>query len=299
MARGVSKHRSRLGLLLLLVATAAGCGGQAARKGSTLPRLVTSTVSSEALHIGVVGGLSFSATGAVADRGTLDRVADDSLVLVPAGAVSDEALRLVARAHPASHFAVIGGSAQGVRLRNVAGVLLRRDQAAYLAGLVLGLLAKAGGTQHPNVALVGPAAESLLGAFRHGVRVAFDGAKATGAPSSENPAACKEAALAAIDEGAIAVVSSRGPCALGALSAAAEQHVVGQSLADFEVRGAIASAVVRAALQGVYYGREDLNYGVRAGAVGVVRLDPLIPSGVAVQARAAAQRFADGLPPIR
>ena len=77
----------------------------------------------------------------------------------------------------------------------------------------------------------------------------------------------------------------------------AEQHIVGQSLADFEVRGAIASAIVRAALQGVYYGREDLNYGWRAGAVGIVRLDPLIPSGVAVQARAIAQRLAEGLAP--
>jgi basic membrane lipoprotein Med (substrate-binding protein (PBP1-ABC) superfamily) len=297
MARDASRHRAGLALLLLFAVAGAGCGGRAARPGTTVSQPATSTVSSEALHIGVVGGVSFSATGAVADRGTLDQVAGDTLVLVPAGGVSDAALRLVARAHPASHFAVIGGSARGVRLRNVAGVLLRRDQAAYLAGFVLGLVAKAGGTQHPKVALVGPAADTLLGAFRHGVRVAFEGAKATGARSSENPAACKEAALAAVDEGAVAIVSSRGPCALGALSAAAEQHIVGQSLADFEVRGAIASAIVRAALQGVYYGREDLNYGVRSGAVGIVRLDPLIPTGVAVQARAVAQRLAEGLSP--
>jgi hypothetical protein len=260
-------------------------------------RRVTSTVSSEALHIGVVGGLSFSATGAVADRGSLDQVAADALVLVPAGAVSDASLRLVARAHPGSHFAVIGGSARGVRVRNVAGVLLRRNQAAYLAGLVAGLVAKAGGTQHPKVTLVGPAASTLLGAFRQGVHIAFSGADATGAPSSEDPAACKEAALGAVDEGAVAIVSSRGPCALGALAAATEQHIVGQSLADFEIQGAIASAIVRAALQGVYYGREDLNYGWRAGAVGIVRLDPLIPSAVAVQARAIAQRLAEGLSP--
>lgn len=291
---------SRLGgaAAAIAVLATAGCGGHTTTTTTpTVSRPVTSTVSSEALHIGVVGGLSFSATGAAADRGPLEEVADDALVLVPAGAVSDATLRQVARAHPASHFAVIGGSARGVRLRNVAGVLLRRDQAAYLSGLVLGLVAKAGGTQHPRVALVGPAATTLLGAFRHGVRVAFTGAQAMGAPSSEDPAACKEAALAAVDEGAVAIVSSRGPCALGALAAAREQHIVGQSLADFEVRGAIASAIVRAALQGVYYGREDLNYGWRAGAVGIVRLDPLIPSAVAVQARAIAQRLAEGLAP--
>jgi hypothetical protein len=296
--RVLSRHRlSRPALLALLALAGAGCGGPTAHTTSTVQRPVTSTVSSEALHIGVVGGLSFSATGAVADPGSLDEVAADALVLVPAGAVSDASLRLVARAHPGSHFAVIGGSARGVRLRNVAGVLLRRNQATYLAGLVVGLVAKAGGTQHPKVALVGPAASTLLGAFRHGVHVAFAGAEATGAPSSEDPAACKEAALGAVDEGAVAIVSSRGPCALGALEAAAEQHIVGQSLADFEIRGAIASAIVRAALQGVYYGREDLNYGWGAGAVGIVRLDPLIPSGVAVQARAIAQRLAEGLPP--
>ena len=129
------------------------------------------------------------------------------------------------------------------------------------------------------------------------MRVAFTGARATGRTVVRGPAACKEAALAAVDEGAVAIVSSRGPCALGALAAATEQHIVGQSLADFEVRGAIASAIVRAALQGVYYGREDLNYGWRAGAVGIGRLDPLIPSGVAVQARAVAQRLAEGLAP--
>lgn len=296
--RAIFRHGLRGPVLAaLVVLTGAGCGGHTGRTTSTARRPVTSTVSSEALHIGVVGGLSFSASGAVADRGSLDQVAADALVLVPAGGVSDASLRLVARAHPGSHFAVIGGSARGVRLRNVAGVLLRRDQAAYLAGLVVGLVAKAGGTQHPKVTLVGPAAATLLGAFRHGVRVAFAGADATGASSSEDPAACKEAALAAVDEGAVAIVSSRGPCALGALSAATEQHIVGQSLADFEVRGAIASAIVRAALQGVYYGREDLNYGWRAGAVGIVRLDPLIPSGVAVQARAIAQRLAEGLSP--
>jgi hypothetical protein len=92
-------------------------------------------------------------------------------------------------------------------------------------------------------------------------------------------------------------VASPGTCALGALAAAREQYIVGESLGDFEVPGAIASATVRAALQGSYYGKEDLSYGVRAGAVGIVRLDPLVPTAVAVQARAAAQRLAEGLSP--
>ena len=304
MVRSLLMLGHRLGpamlLVLVLVLAAAGCGRPAhqVRTATTVARDTTSTVSSEALHVGVVGSVSFNATGAVADRGALADVADDALVLVRAGTVPDASLRLVARAHPAAHFAVIGGSARGVRLRNVAGVLLRRDQAAYLAGLVAGLVAKAGGTQHPKVALVGPDTTELLGAFKRGVHVAFAGAEPTGAPASEDPASCKEAALAAIGQGAVALVASPGRCALGALAAAGEQHIVGQSLADFEVRGALASAVVRAALQGVYYGREDLSYGVRAGAVGIVRLDPLVPTGVAVQARAVAQRLADGLGPF-
>ena len=185
-----------------------------------------------------------------------------------------------------------------MRLRNVVGVLVRRDQAAYLAGLVAGLVAKAGGTQQPKVALVGPAATTLARGIHARRARRIPGRRGDqGAPSSEDPAACKEAALAAVDEGAVAIVSSRGTCALGALAAAREQHIVGQSLADFEVRGAIASAIVRAALQGVFYGREDLSYGWRAGAVGSSGSIRSIPTGVAVQARAIAQRLADGLSP--
>jgi hypothetical protein len=284
-------------VLILLVLAGCGSSEHAGRTATTVTRPLTSTASSDALHVGVVGPVSFSVTGAVPERGALETVADDTLVLVAAGAVPDASLLLVAKAHPETHFAVIGGSAQGVRLRNVVGVLLRREQAAYLAGLVAGLVANAGGTQHPKVALVGPDVPTLLGAFRRGVHVAFPGADPIGGPSPEDPASCKEAALGAINEGAVAVVSSPGECALGALAATREQHIVGQSLADFEVPGATASAIVRAALQGVYYGREDLSYGIRAGAVGIVRLDPLVPTGVAVQARAAAQRLADGLSP--
>ena len=292
--------RLQLALLLLSVGLgAAGCGHKAHSGApvTTVAANLTSTVSPEALHVGVVGGVSFGVSGAVADRGALADVADDVLVLVAAGAVPDASLRLAARAHPATHFAIIGGTAHGVRLRNVAGVLLRRDQAAYLAGLVAGLVGKAGGTQQPKMALVGPDATHLLGAFTRGAHLGFPSANVSAAPSSGDPASCKEAALAAIGEGAVAVVASPGNCALGALAATGEQHIVGQSLADFEVRGAIAAAVVRAALQGVFYGREDLSYGIRAGAVGIERLDPLVPTGVAVQARAIAQRLAEGLPP--
>jgi hypothetical protein len=251
-------------------------------------------VAASSFRVGVVGPVEFTATGAVAVRGPLARVVDNPLVLVAAGHVSAAALDRTARANPSTHFALIGGSVGRNRPPNVAGVEIRAADAASLSGVVAGLVARATGTQHAVVALVGPTEAGLLGAFRRSVSQTADNVSVIGTATGPGAAACKEAALAAIAAGAAAVVATDDTCAEGTSAAASERNVVGEALGDFELPSIAASAVVQAAMSGRYYHREDVVFGFRSGAIGIVRLDPLVPTGVAVQARAAAQRLGEG-----
>lgn len=289
-------RRLRLPTLVALAAlpfVAAACGSGPHVSRTTVVH--TTAVAKVGLRVGLVGGVGFRASGAYADRGALSRVAGDPLVLVAADAAPIAGVAAAAKAHPAGHFAIVGASARALKIANLAGLLARDDQAAHVAGLLAGLVAKSAGTTNPTVALVGPGEDKVLVDFTNGVHAVDERTVVTGYPADPRPASCKEAALAAIASGALAVISTPGPCADGVRAAALEQHVVGQSLADFEILDAAASITVRQAVHGVYSGKEDVTFGALDGAIGITRLDPLVPDAVAVQARAAAQRYADGL----
>ena len=280
-----------------LVAAAAivgGCGS-AARPARQVVSTAPAAPARPVFTVGVVGAVPFEVAGVAVVHGSLTRVVGNPLVLVEAGRVSPAELALVARANPATDFAVIGGTAGRRPLRNVAGVLVRAGDAAYLSGTVAALVAHATGTQRPTVTLVGPAGTGVVTAFRRGVSDAAPGVSATATAAGPDATLCKEAALAAIDAGAVAVVGTDDACAAGVLAAAAERNVVGESLvADFELPSVAVAAVVQAAAAGHPYRHEDVRFGYRAGAVGIVHLDPLVPTAVAIQARAAAQRLAEG-----
>ena len=80
-------------------------------------------------------------------------------------------------------------------------------------------------------------------------------------------------------------------------SAATEQNRVAESLGDFELPGAAVEGVVRSAVNGTYFGGEDVIFGLATGAIGVRHLDPRVPADVAVRVRDAAQALSSGRRP--
>jgi basic membrane lipoprotein Med (substrate-binding protein (PBP1-ABC) superfamily) len=272
----------------LLAVACAGCGGSTRAVTTTLAR-PTPKARVAPYRVGVVGPLSVHVARAAADRRPLRAVADDPLVLVDARVQPLGTVATVAAAHPASHFALVGASTKDERVANLVGLVLRDDTAARLAGAVAALVASSQGGAAPRVAWVGPEERKVAAAFGRGVRDAAPSVSVLHQWSRSDPARCKEAALTAIDRGAVVVAAHRGLCAVAAASGAHERNVPALAVGDFELPSVAAALLVRDALGGVYHGGEDIVFGATTGAIGVRRLDPLIPADVAAQARATAQ----------
>jgi len=279
--------RAALGLMVALLA--AGCG---ARHGPPRSGPATATGTSAAhtgLRVGVVGPLSVAVTGVVAQYGTLAQVAEAPFVLVSGAAAPLATVANTARAHRASHFAFVGASTKNDRARNLVGLVPSDDQAAMLAGLVAGYAAAGNGGTSPRVAWVGPEEHRLARAFAQGVRRALPRAVVLDVWSSSIPSRCKEAALAAIGRGATVVAAHAGLCAEAAIAGAHDQDIPGLQLGDFEFPDVIANLAARDAAAGLFYGGEDVVFGMASGAVGIGTVDPRISFATIVLARAAAQ----------
>ena len=287
----------RTALIAFVVACVTGCGSQQA---ATLPppdAPAKQAITTPGLRIGVVGPLDVSVTGAVAEHGTLDQVAGDALVVVSARVADAATVAAAADEHPTSHFALVGASSSRHRRPNFVGLVLDERHVAMLGGVVAGLVATEQGGQDARVAWVGPQERRLAGAFARGVQDVRPGTTILRAWSANVPAACKEAALAAIERGAVAVMARGGLCAEAAIAGARQQNRVGLRMSDLELPEVAADAVVRDAVAGMYHGEEDIFFGARSGAVGVRHLEPRISLDVAARARTAAQQLANGRRP--
>ena len=214
--------------------------------------------------------------GAVYERGPLAQVAGDALVLIRAGTPAAARIASIAAAHPSTHFALLGVASPDVRLKNVAGLVVPDDQAARLAGVVAGIVAADEGVEQPRVGWAGPQQPALAAAFGRGAHAVDPRAQILHAWSMNVPAACKEAALAIVGRGAVAVLAPHGVCADAAIAGAHEQNVVGLKLDQFELLQVPAAQIVRDAVAGVYHGGEDIVFGMLSGAIGIHELDPRI-----------------------
>jgi hypothetical protein len=244
------------------------------------------------LRVGVVGPLQVQAAGAVIEWMSLHAAAEESLVLAVATPRTSVSVPEAALAHPSTHYALVGASAAAHRLPNLAGVLVRDDQAARLAGAIAGLAVR--GQTNRRVAWVGPRDAPLVAAFVQGVHAVEPGTTILRQWSIDRPAACKESALTAVGRGATLIMAPRGLCAAAALDGAHERNQPGLELSDFQLPNVAAAQVVRDAVHGRYHGREDIVFGAASGAIAVRHLDPLLPETVAVQARAFAEQLASG-----
>jgi basic membrane lipoprotein Med (substrate-binding protein (PBP1-ABC) superfamily) len=288
--------RAALIALAMLCATAAGCGGAqhttTTRIGAAKPALARA-----GLRVGVVGPLAVRVPGVVAERGTLDEVAGDPLVLVSAEVADAATVAAAAADNPTSHFALVGGSSKGYHRPNLVGLVLDDKQAAALGGLVAGLVAAEQGGANARAAWAGPVERPLAEAFTRSAQDEQPGTTVLRAWSRDLPASCKEAALGAIARGAVVVMAHGGLCADAAIAGAHQQNRVGLEISDFELLEVPIGVIVHDALAGVYRGGEDLVFDASSGAIGVRRLDPRISANIAVRARAAAQQLAGTLPP--
>jgi hypothetical protein len=275
--------------VLVCVLVASGCG---AAKHETATTTSTQTTAPSGLRIGVVGPLTIDVPGIVPRREPLARVADDPLVLVDSHAASPAAVAAVARAHPTIHFALVGASVKGQHAPNLAGLVLKEDDAAYLAGVTAGLAAAEGGAAS-RVAWVGPEERALAAAFGRGVHAAAPGVAVLHQWSRSVPARCKEAALTGLGRSAVVVMAHGGLCAAAAASAAHEQNAPALALGNFLFPGVAAGLVAREAVSGAFHSG-DVVFGPQTGAIGVGELDPRFSPTAAAGARAAAQDLASG-----
>jgi hypothetical protein len=285
----------RAAIISVAALLASACGSAHRKATTTAPP--TPKAAPSGLLVGVVGPISVSVAGTRVRRGPLDELLDDSLVLVSARKAPLTAVVSAAEAARASHFAYVGASTEGAHRSNLVGVVLRSEQAALLGGVVAGFVAKERGGAAGRVAWVGPQERALTRAFARGVHESLPSATVLIASSKRVPARCKEAALGAIERGAVVVMARGGACAAAAADGAHQQNHVALRLDDFELPSVAAAVVVRDAVAGVFHGGEDLVFGAGSGAIGVRRLDPLISPATAARARAAAEELASGLRP--
>jgi len=278
----------RLVPVLLCVLAASACGAKHHAAATT----TTQTTAASGLRIGVVGPLTIDVPGIVPRHETLTHIADDPLVVVDAHTAAPDVLAAVARAHPTIHFALVGASVKGQHAPNLAGVVLKEDDAAYLAGVTAGLAAAETGAA-ARVAWVGPEERALAAAFGRGVHAAAPGVAVLHQWSRSVPARCKEAALTGLGRSAVVVMAHRGLCAAAAASAAHEQNMPALALGNFMFPAIAAGLVAREAVSGVFHSG-DVVFGPRTGAIGVGKLDPLISPTAVAGARAAAQDLASG-----
>jgi hypothetical protein len=114
----------RTGLILMLLASlAAGCGDGSKKTATTTTVAPRTAKAPQGLHVGVVGRLELRVPGAVVDRGRLDELAGDRLVLVSATSPAATGLADAAAAHPETHYALVGASVSGIGLTNLAGIV--------------------------------------------------------------------------------------------------------------------------------------------------------------------------------
>jgi basic membrane protein A and related proteins len=268
--------------LVVMCLIAAGCGGgtnrdavttQTTAKAQPAPRL------EQGIRVAELGNGARNLEGA-------------DLVVVARGTRGVEE---IAREHPDAHFVLVGTPYERAPGPNVAGVLFREDEAAYLAGVVAGLVTMGEGSLDARVAWVGGRRDAVADAFARGVHGVDPRVRVSRRWTETEPALCKEAALDAVARGASVLLTGIGACANGVLAAAREQNAVGLSLGDFERPDVAVDRLVRDAREGLYHGGENLVFGTASGAVGVGKLDPRVPADAVAEARAVEQELAAGL----
>jgi basic membrane protein A len=213
-------------------------------------------------------------------------------LVISVGFLMAEATEKVAGKFPNVKFAIVDGSAAGMKSKptNVEGLLFAEQEAGYLVGYLSGLYAK-----DNNVTTVGsvggqkiPPVDHYIAGFQAGAKKANPSIKTLNAYSQDfvDQAKCKEIALDQISKGSKVEFQVAGQCGLGVLDAAKEKSVQGIGVdAD---QGYIGPQVFTSALKKVdvavfnaikgvqedkYTGGQDVLNNVKSGGIGYGKLN--------------------------
>jgi basic membrane protein A and related proteins len=222
---------------------------------------------------------------------------------------------LVARRYPRVRFASLDSPRSYYRKPppNLTGIVLKREEAGYLAGYLAGLVE----TRRPRprvVSAVGgfpyAGVETYIAGFRAGARRAGSSIRVLYGYSKSwtAPELCARVASRQIARGSGVVFNVSGQCGLGALQAAKRNHVWGVGV-DFDQASLgphiLTSAVlrldvalfetVRALRRNRYREGSNMVMGIRQGAVGLGRTSPTVPRSLKGRIDRIRQLIADGV----
>jgi basic membrane protein A and related proteins len=322
-----SAFRAILIALILAIGSfaVAACGSDDDGGGTTTGGAAAGTTSTAApakkIKVGLVtdiGGLNDRSFNALANKGLKDAQAQLGIegrvlisksnadytpnlttlaqqkydLIISVGFLMAEATEKVAGKFPNVKFAIVDGSAAGMKSKpkNVEGLLFAEQEAGYLVGYLSGLYAK-----DNNVTTVGsvggqkiPPVDHYIAGFQAGAKKANPSIKTLNAYSQDfvDQAKCKEIALDQISKGSKVEFQVAGQCGLGVLDAAKEKSVQGIGVdAD---QGYIGPQVFTSALKKVdvavfnaikgvqenkYTGGQDVLNNVKSGGIGYGKLN--------------------------
>jgi basic membrane protein A and related proteins len=213
-------------------------------------------------------------------------------LIVSVGFLMAEATEKVAGKFPNVKFAIVDGSAAGMKSKpkNVEGLLFAEQEAGYLVGYLSGLYAK--DNNATTIGSIGgqkiPPVDRYIAGFQAGAEKVDPSIKTLNGYSQDfvDQAKCKEIALDQISKGAKVVFQVAGQCGLGVLDAAKEKSVQGIGVdAD---QGYIGPQVFTSALKKVdvavfnaikgvqdnqYTGGQDILNTVKSGGIGYGKLN--------------------------
>jgi basic membrane protein A len=227
-------------------------------------------------------------------------------LVISVGFLMAEATEKVAGKFPDTKFAIVDGSAAGMKSKptNVEGLLFAEQEAGYLVGYLSGLYAK--DNSATTIGSIGgqkiPPVDHYIAGYQAGAKKADPSIKTLNGYSQDfvDQAKCKEIALDQISKGAKVVFQVAGQCGLGVLDAAKEKSVQGIGVdAD---QGYIGPQVFTSALKKVdvavfnaikgvqedkYTGGQDVLNNVKSGGIGYGKLN------------SAAEKYADQIKKVQ
>jgi basic membrane protein A and related proteins len=321
-----SAFRAILIALILAIGSfaVAACGSDDNESGSTSGGTTSTAAAAPAkkkLKVGLVtdiGGLNDRSFNALANKGLKDAQAQLGIegrvlisksnadytpnlstlaqqkydLVISVGFLMAEATEKVAGKFPNVKFAIVDGSAAGMKSKptNVEGLLFSEQEAGYLVGYLSGLYAK--DNNATTIGSIGgqkiPPVDHYIAGYQAGAKKADPAIKTLNGYSQDfvDQAKCKEIALDQIAKGAKVVFQVAGQCGLGVLDAAKEKSVQGIGVdAD---QGYIGPQVFTSALKKVdvavfnaikgaqddkYTGGQDILNTVKSGGIGYGKLN--------------------------
>ncbi len=226
-------------------------------------------------------------------------------LIIGAGFLLADAEATVAKKFPNIHFAITDfsvhqppftdKSGKHFLVKNITGLTYATQENSYLAGCLAALMTKHDKAKQIVSVTAGikiPPVDSFIAGYRAGASKCVPGTKTLFGYSQTftEQDKCKAIALNQINAGSHVVFNVAGPCGLGALQAAKEQHVwgIGVDVDQSYLGPFILTSVVKRVDQGVYLaakaakagtlkGDTDVVYTMKNGGVALGKISPKVP----------------------